>query len=97
MMTIHERSNELGAAYLLALDELRAVETALLNTVTVAEEERAATRLRRVAAGVRFCREELLTHCARHGCPLPVPGLEPGGVVRRDSGAAAAWAGGIAA
>ena len=94
MMTIHERSNELGAAYLQALDELRVAETALLNAVTVAEEERAATG---IAARVRYCREELLSHCARHHCPLPVPGLEPGGVIRRDSGAAARWAGGMAA
>ena len=97
MMTIHERSNELGAAYLQALDELRAAETELLNAVKAAEEERAATRLRRVAARVRYCRDELVSHCTRHHCPLPVPGLEPGGVIRRDSGAAAGWSGGIAA
>jgi hypothetical protein len=97
MTTIYETSDELGIAYLLALDELRAAETGLLHAVTVTQEESAATWLRRVAAHVRYCKEELLSHCARHGCPVPVPGLEVGGVLRREAGAARSWAGGVAA
>ena len=97
MTTVKERSDELGIAYLLALDELRAAETGLLHAVTVTQEEGAATWLRRVAAHVRYCKEELLSHCARHGCAVPVPGLEPGRIVRRDAEATASWAGGLAA
>ena len=96
-MAVNERTDELGIAYLLALDELRAAETGLLHAVTVTQEESAATWLRRVAAHVRYCQEELLSHCARHRCPIPVPGLEPGGILRREAGAAASWAGGVAA
>jgi hypothetical protein len=97
MKTVYDTSDELGIAYLLALDELRAAETGLLHAVTVTQEESASTWLRRVAAHVRYCKDELLSHCARHGCPVPVPGLEPGGIVRRDAAAAASWAGGLAA
>jgi len=97
MTTVYETSEELGIAYLLALDELRAAETGLLRAVTVTQEEMAATWLRRVAAHARYCRDELLSHCARHGCPVPVPGLELAGILRRDAGTAASWAGGLAA
>jgi hypothetical protein len=96
-MTVNERTDELGIAYLLALDELRAAETGLLRAVTATQEESAATWLRRVAAHVRYCKEELLAHCARHGCPVPVAGLEQGRIVRRDACAAASWAGAMAA
>ena len=97
MMSVRETSDELGIAYLLALDELREAETGLLHAVTVTQEEIAATWLRRVAAHVRYCKEELLSHCARHGCPVPVPGLQLAGIIRRDAGAPASWAGGLAA
>ena len=98
-MTVNGRTDELGIAYLLALDELRAAETGLLHAVTAIQEESAATWLRRVAAHVRYCKEELLSHCARHGCAVPVQGLERGRVVRREAGLAAApdWAGAVAA
>ena len=35
MKTVYETSDELGIAYLLALDELREAETGLLHAVTV--------------------------------------------------------------
>jgi hypothetical protein len=81
----------------LALDEMRTAEAGLLNAVTAAQEESAAARLRRVAAHARRCREDLVTHCARHGCPVPVPGVQPGGILRRDAGAGASWSGYLAA
>ncbi len=96
-MTVNKRTDELGIAYLLALDELRTAETGLLHAVTVTQEESASTWLRRVAAHARYCKEELLSHCARHGCAVPVAGLEQGRIVRRETGAVPSWAGAMAA
>ena len=70
-------------------------KSSLLNLIAGLERLLAAND--RVAAHVRYCKEELLSHCARHGCPVPVPGLQLAGIIRRDAGAPASWAGGLAA
>ena len=97
MISVRETSDELGIAYLLALDQLRAAEAGLAHSVTVTQEESAATWLRRAAAHASYCKEELLSHCARHGCAIPVPCLELPRVLRPEADAAASWVGGVAA
>jgi hypothetical protein len=96
-MTICETSDELGIAYLLALDGLQAASRGLAQSVTVTQREGAATWLSRAEAHALYCKGELLFHCRRHGCPIPLPGLELAEILRQAAQSAASSASGAAA
>jgi hypothetical protein len=82
-MTICETSDELGIGYLLALDALQTATRGLVHAVTVTQRESAATWLSRAEAHALYCKRELLFHCERHGCPIPLPGLELAEILRK--------------
>jgi hypothetical protein len=91
-MTVQETSDELGIRYLLAIEQLQAAKLGLAQSVTVTQQESADTWLRRAAAHAHYCQDELLSHCAHHDCPVPVPSLEQAGILRPAALPAADWA-----
>lgn len=91
-MTVQETSDELGIGYLLALEQLQAAKLSLAQSVTMTQQECADTWLRRAAAHARYCKDELLSHCALHDCPVPVPGLERSGAFCLAALPSAGWA-----
>ncbi|MBZ5726164.1 MAG: hypothetical protein LAP87_14335 [Acidobacteriia bacterium] len=64
--------DELGIQYLLAADQVDVARRELSHSVTQTQQESAATRLGRVEAHKLYALGELLSHCVRHGCPLPL-------------------------
>jgi hypothetical protein len=96
-MTTCETSDELGIRYLLALDGLQAASRGLAHSVTVTQRESQARWLSRAEAHALYCKTELLSHCQRHGCPIPLPGLELAEILRKAELSVASGAGNAAA
>ena len=96
-MTPCETSDDLGIRYLLALDELQAASRGLAHSVTVTQRESEGQWLNRAEAHAIYCKGELLSHCERHGCPIPLPGLELAEILRKAQMSVASRAGDAAA
>jgi hypothetical protein len=91
-------ADELGIQYLLALDQVETAQRERDHAVTITQQESAATRLSRVEGHRLYAMGELLSHCERHGCALPIldKGLmeiltsQPSGARKINDGQAAA-------